>query len=83
MSPDPASDSSKIAVFASISHLTVRAGATAIVTIQGNPSGNSSMSGLVKTELYLAQPLGWLDQLAALLARELAPSSRNSGLPFA
>jgi hypothetical protein len=77
VSPDPASDSSKIAVFASISHLTVRAGATAIVTVQGNPSGNSSMSGLAKTELHLAQPLGWLDQLAALLARELAPSSRK------
>jgi uncharacterized membrane protein YccC len=35
------------------------------------------MAGLVKTELYLAQPLGWLDQLSALLARELAPSSRK------
>jgi uncharacterized membrane protein YccC len=35
------------------------------------------MAGLAKTELYLAQPLGWLDQLSALLARELAPSSRK------
>jgi hypothetical protein len=35
------------------------------------------MAGLAKTELHLAQPLGWLDQLAALLARELAPSSRK------
>ena len=32
------------------------------------------MAGLVKTELYLAQPLRWLDQLSALLARELAPN---------
>jgi len=35
------------------------------------------MAGPAKTELHLAQPLGWLDQLAALLARELAPSSRK------
>src|SRR6266851_5819195 len=34
------------------------------------------MAGLAKTELHLAQPLGWLDQLAALLARELAPSAQ-------
>jgi hypothetical protein len=35
------------------------------------------MAGLAKTELHLAQPLGWLDQLSAMLARELAPSSRK------
>jgi hypothetical protein len=35
------------------------------------------MSGPAKTELHLAQPFGWFDQLAALLARELAPSSRK------
>jgi hypothetical protein len=32
---------------------------------------------LAKTELGLAQLSGWFDQLAALLTRELAPSSRK------
>ncbi len=35
------------------------------------------MAGLAKPELRLAQPSGWFDQLAALLTRELAPSSRK------
>ena len=35
------------------------------------------MAGLAEPELRLAQPSGWLDQLSALLARELAPSSRK------
>src|SRR6266852_8576283 len=38
---------------------------------------NSSMAGLAKPELRLAQPSGRFDQLAALLTRELAPSSRK------
>ena len=35
------------------------------------------MAAFARPELRLAQPLGWFDQLAALLARELAPSSRK------
>src|SRR5882724_11610112 len=35
------------------------------------------MAGFAKPELSLAQPSGWFDQLAALLTRELAPSSRK------
>src|SRR5260221_4242905 len=35
------------------------------------------MAGLAKPELRLAQTPGWFDQLAALLARELSPSSRK------
>jgi hypothetical protein len=38
---------------------------------------NSSLAGLAEPGLLLAQPSGWFDQLAALLARELAPSSRK------
>src|ERR1700730_9911806 len=43
----------------------------------GKSLSNSSMAGLAKPELRLAQPSGWFDQLAALLTRELAPSSRK------
>jgi hypothetical protein len=35
------------------------------------------MVGFAKPELRLAQTPGWFDQLAALLARELSPSSRK------
>src|SRR5260370_27048823 len=35
------------------------------------------MAGFANPELRLAQPSGWFDQLAALLARELAPNSRK------
>ena len=35
------------------------------------------MAGFAKPEIRLAQPPGWFDQLAALLTRELAPSSRK------
>ena len=35
------------------------------------------MAGFVTPELRLAQPSGWFDQLAALVSRELAPSSRK------
>src|SRR5216683_1665811 len=35
------------------------------------------MAGFAKPELRLAQPPGWFDQLAALLGRELSPSSRK------
>ncbi len=35
------------------------------------------MAGLAKAEFRLPQPSVWFDQLAALLARELAPSSRK------
>jgi uncharacterized membrane protein YccC len=35
------------------------------------------MAGLAKPELRLPQPSVWFDQLAALLARELAPNSRK------
>src|SRR6266478_8185995 len=35
------------------------------------------MAGFAKPELRLVQPSGWFDQLAALLTRELAPSSRK------
>src|SRR5260370_7661942 len=35
------------------------------------------MAGFANPELRLAQPSGWIDQLAALLGRELAPSSRK------
>jgi uncharacterized membrane protein YccC len=35
------------------------------------------MAGFVKHELLLARPFGWFDQLEALLARELAPTSRK------
>ena len=40
------------------------------------------MAGVAKPELRLAQPLGWYDRLAALLARELAPSSRKFRTAF-
>src|SRR5271154_7449127 len=35
------------------------------------------MAGFAKPEIRLAKPSGWFDQLAALLNRELAPSSRK------
>jgi Fusaric acid resistance protein family len=35
------------------------------------------MAGFAKSEIRLAQPPGWFDQLAALLSQELAPSSRK------
>jgi hypothetical protein len=35
------------------------------------------MAGFAKPEIRLAQRVGWFDQLAALLTRELAPSSRK------
>ena len=35
------------------------------------------MAGFAKPEVRLAQPLGWFDQLGALLTRELAPNSRK------
>jgi hypothetical protein len=35
------------------------------------------MAGFAKPEIALAHPSGWYDQLAALLSRELAPSSRK------
>src|ERR1700687_983852 len=35
------------------------------------------MAGFAKSEIRLAQPPGWFDQLAALLGRELAPSPRK------
>jgi uncharacterized membrane protein YccC len=35
------------------------------------------MAGFAKPEIRLAQPSGWYNQLAALLTRELAPSSRK------
>src|ERR1700693_1794129 len=35
------------------------------------------MGGFLKQELRVAPPLGWFDQLEALLARELAPTSRK------
>ena len=35
------------------------------------------MAGFAKTERRLAEPFAWFDQIAALLARELAPSSRK------
>jgi Fusaric acid resistance protein family len=35
------------------------------------------MAGFAKSEIRLARPPGWFDQLAALLGRELAPSSRK------
>jgi uncharacterized membrane protein YccC len=35
------------------------------------------MAGFAKSEIRLAQPPGWFDQLAALLGQELAPSSRK------
>ncbi len=35
------------------------------------------MAGFAKSEIRLIQPPGWFDQLAALLGRELAPSSRK------
>src|SRR5271163_2771672 len=35
------------------------------------------MTGFAKSERRLAQPSAWFDQLAALLARELAPNSRK------
>src|SRR5216684_2918603 len=34
-------------------------------------------AGIARPEIRLAPPPGWLDQLAALLSRELAPSSRK------
>jgi predicted membrane protein len=35
------------------------------------------MAGFAKPELRFAPPVGWFDQLAALLGRELAPTSRK------
>jgi Fusaric acid resistance protein family len=35
------------------------------------------MAGFAKSERRLAQPFAWFDQIAALLARELAPNSRK------
>lgn len=35
------------------------------------------MAGFANTEIALARPSGWFDRLAALLGRELAPSSRK------
>jgi hypothetical protein len=35
------------------------------------------MTGFANTEIALAPPSGWFDRLAALLGRELAPSSRK------
>jgi hypothetical protein len=35
------------------------------------------MAGFAKSEIRLAQPFGWFDQLGALLGRELAPNSRK------
>src|SRR5271169_4772516 len=35
------------------------------------------MAGFAKTERRLAQPFAWFDQIAALLAHELAPTSRK------
>jgi uncharacterized membrane protein YccC len=35
------------------------------------------MAGFAQPEIRLAQPPGWFDQLAALIGRELAPSSRK------
>jgi hypothetical protein len=35
------------------------------------------MAGFANTEIALAPPSGWFDRLAALLGRELAPSSRK------
>jgi uncharacterized membrane protein YccC len=35
------------------------------------------MAGFAKPEIRLAQPVGWFDELAALLGRELAPNSRK------
>jgi hypothetical protein len=35
------------------------------------------MAGFAKAEILLAQPSVWFDQLASLLTRELAPSSRK------
>ena len=40
------------------------------------------MAGFAKSEIRLAQPPGWFDQLAALLSRELAPSSRKFRTAF-
>src|SRR5712671_1712146 len=40
------------------------------------------MAGFAKPELLLAQPPGWFDQLAALLGRELSPSSRKFRTAF-
>ncbi len=35
------------------------------------------MAGFAKSERRFAQPSAWFDQIAALLARELAPNSRK------
>jgi uncharacterized membrane protein YccC len=43
---------------------------------------DGSMAAFAKTELHVAQPLGWYDQLEALLARELAPTSRKFRTAF-
>lgn len=40
-------------------------------------SVNSLMAGLIREDLFLARPFGWFEELEALLARELAPSSRK------
>ena len=59
-----------------------RMGATAVVTIAGRSVTDGSMAGFVKPQLRVAQPFGWLDQLEALLARELAPTSRKFRTAF-
>jgi hypothetical protein len=43
---------------------------------------DGSMAAFAKTELHVAQPLGRYDQLEALLARELAPTSRKFRTAF-
>src|SRR5215472_8550896 len=35
------------------------------------------MAGFAREQLLRARPLGWFDELEALLARELAPTSRK------
>ncbi|MBV8773814.1 MAG: hypothetical protein JO166_16025, partial [Deltaproteobacteria bacterium] len=35
------------------------------------------MAGFIRQDLFLARPFGWFEELQALLARELAPSSRK------
>jgi hypothetical protein len=35
------------------------------------------MAGFVKPQLFVARPIAWVDELEALLARELAPSPRK------
>jgi hypothetical protein len=40
------------------------------------------MAGFVKPQLRIAQPFGWFDELEALLARELAPTTRKFRTAF-